>query len=143
MYYRWLSKNAKIIREHIFGKLPFLIKHLAFGVIQRRIRGQLHGHGIGRHSEEDIYGIAERDLRAVSSLLGNKKFLLGSDVPSLVDAVLFAFVASAVWDCQDSPQAKLVKTELRNLESHALRMKEMFYPDWDEILATRAAKVTA
>jgi glutathione S-transferase len=100
---------------------------------QRRVKGGLYGHGIGRHSEKEIYGIAERDLRAVSAYLGKKKFLFWNQ-PSLVDAVLFALVGNFIWFLPLNPQAKLIESDLKNLADHSKRMKETFYPDWDQIV---------
>ncbi|KAK3730130.1 hypothetical protein QZH41_004834 [Actinostola sp. cb2023] len=96
------------------------------------MKGYLHGHGIGRHSVEEIYGIAERDLKAVSACLGEKKFLFG-DKPCIADASLFALVSNFIWQMPQCPQGKLILAQLKNLEDHSKRVKETFYPDWDEL----------
>ena len=93
-------------------------------------------HGIGRHSEQDVFGIAERDLLAVSEILGQKKFLFG-EKPCLADAALFGFVAGFIWDSPDSPYGMLTKSKATNLVKHAERMTEMYYPDWDEIISKK------
>ena len=134
VYYRWLSKeHAPITRKTAFNRFPAPLRPFIFRKLQNKARGYLDGQGMGRHSPEEIYSIAERDLRAVSDILGSKDFLFG-DSPCLVDAVLFALVAIFAWDLDESPQGKLIRTELTNLERHANRMKERFYPDWDQIV---------
>lgn len=105
-------------------------------MLQRKCKKDLWAHGIGRHSEQDVYGIGERDLLAVSEILGNKKFLFG-EKPCLADAALFAFIAAIAWDCPESPFALLTKSKAKNLDVHAKRMKELYYPDWDEIISKK------
>ena len=92
---------------------------------------------MGRHSEQELYGIAQRDLIAVSEILGQKIFLFG-DKPCLADVALFAFIAASAWDLPESPFDELIKTKAQNLHTHAQRMKELYYPDWDEIISRNA-----
>lgn len=97
----------------------------------------LWSHGMGRHTEQEIYEIAEKDLVAVSEILGPKKFLFG-DKPCLADASLFAFIVGSAWEHPKSPFVEFIKSKAQNLQEHALRMKEMYYPDWDEMRAEKA-----
>ena len=103
------------------------------------MRGYLHAQGMGRHTQEEIYQIAERDLRTMAAILGNKKFLLGSNRPCVADAALFGLLAGVLFDCPDSPHAKLIRDELPGLEKHTQRMKELYFPDWDDIMAAATA----
>ena len=113
------------------------IKYLLYYMFQRRFKKDLWSHGMGRHSEQELYGIAERDLLAVSEILGQKKFLFG-EKPCLADAAVFAFVCGATWDCPQSPFAELTaKTKAQNLQRHAQRMKELYFPDWDDIISKK------
>lgn len=143
VYCRWLSDYGAGIRKKLFSKLFghlfFPLKHLIAYRIKSKIRRDLWSHGMGRHSEQDLYGIAERDLLAVSEILGQKKFLFG-EKPCLADVALFAFIAASAWDCPLSPFDVLIKSKAQNLDSHARRMKEMYYPDWDEIISKKLTK---
>lgn len=141
VYCRWLSAFGAEYRRRVFtkkfGHLVFPLKHLIARHIMKRIKRDLWGHGMGRHSEQELYGIAQRDLLAVSEILGQKKFLIG-DKPCLADVALFAFVAASSWDLPESPFDELIKTKAQNLHTHAQRMKELYYPDWDEIISRNA-----
>ena len=141
VYCRWLSAFGAEYRRRVFtktfGHLVFPLKHLIARHITKRIKRDLWGHGMGRHSEQELYGIAQRDLQAVSEILGQKKFLFG-DKPCLADVALFAFVAASTWDLPESPFDELIKTKAQNLHTHAQRMKELYYPDWDEITSRNA-----
>ena len=138
---RWLSDYGASIRKKLFaklfGNLFFPLKHLLVHRVKSKIRRDLWSQGIGRHSEQDLYGIAERDLLAVSDILGEKKFLFG-EKPCLADAGLFAFIAASAWACPESPFDVLLKSKAKNLESHARRMKELYYPDWDKIISRKS-----
>ena len=76
------------------------------------------------------------DLLAVSEILGHKKFLFG-EKPCLADAALFAFIAAFTWESPESPFALLTKSKAKNLDEHVKRMKELYYPDWDEIISKK------
>ena len=138
VYYRVFSPSfAEKFREILFGHLIMPIKYLLYYMFQRRYKKDLWSHGMGRHSEQELYGIAERDLLAVSEILGQKKFLFG-EKPCLADAAVFAFVCGATWECPQSPFAELTaKTKAQNLQRHAQRMKELYFPDWDDIISKK------
>ncbi|XP_015762677.1 PREDICTED: failed axon connections homolog [Acropora digitifera] len=136
VHYRWFSGYALVMREKLFGHLLFPFKYLVFYMIKRKVRNDLWNHGIGRHTEQEIYEIAERDLLAVSEILGHKNFLFG-DKPCLADAALFAFITGSVLDCPESPQAQITGSKAKNLLNHAQRMKLLYYPDWEEIISKK------
>ena len=100
------------------------------------MRNSLWSHGIGRHTEQELFGIAERDLFAVSEILGQKKFLFG-DKPCTADAGLFAAIVCSAWEQPESPFMEIIKSKATNLEKHAQRMKALYYPDWDEIMSKK------
>ena len=138
VYCRWLSDYGATARKKLFAKLfghlfcP--LRHLAVYRVRRKIIRDLWSQGMGRHSEQDLFEIAERDLLAVSKILGPKKFLFG-EIPCLADVALFAFIAASAWDCPESPFGVLIKSKAKNLDGHARRMKELYYPDWDKLIS--------
>jgi len=136
VYTRMVSAYGADSRERIFGRLILPLKYLVLFMVKRNVKKYLWSHGIGRHTEQELYAIAERDLLAVSEILGQKKFLFG-DKPCLADAALFAFIAGCTWDMPECPIAELTETKAKNLEEHAQRMKELYYPDWDEIVSKK------
>ena len=131
----WSEHTEEIVRKVVWSSFP--LKHLLVYRVQSKIRKDLWSQGIGRHSEQDLCGIAERDLLAVSDILGEKKFLFG-EIPCLADAGLFAFIAASAWACPESPFDVLLRSKAKNLESHARRMKELYYPDWDKIISSKS-----
>ena len=110
-------------------------KIIAFGG-QRKVKSYLNGHGIGRHTKDEIYSIAYRDLASVSAILEDAPFLLG-DKPTVVDTAAFGFLANIVWHDTESPLNEMVKKDFQNIESYCQRIKEQAWPDWDEEIAKR------
>jgi len=135
-YTRWVSDYGTDSREKMLGHLPAPVKYLTICRVTRRMKNNLWSHGIGRHTEQELYGIAERDLLAVSDILGEKRFLFG-DKPCLADASLFAFIVTSAWEFPKCPIGELIKSKAKNLDQHAQRMKELYYPDWDEIMSKK------
>jgi glutathione S-transferase len=113
---------------------PAFMQPMIVKLIARGINKQAIAHGIGRHSEEEIKKLALGDLKAFSDYLGNKPFLMG-DTPTLVDCSLFAFMASVVYT---TPEGNFMKEALKkdytNLVDYVDRVKEKYWPDWDQCL---------
>lgn len=56
-----------------FGNLlRWVVCHITKGIVKR----EMHGHGIGRFSEEEIYTLMEKDMRSLAGLLGKAPYLL-------------------------------------------------------------------
>ncbi|XP_071156569.1 failed axon connections homolog [Mytilus edulis] len=108
------------------------VPSLAGYYVRRQVRNNTYAHGIGRHSSDEVYHIMELDLKALSDFLGNKKFLLG-DKPCQADCSVFGIIGNAYWQSFGSPVESAVK-KYRNLCDYCERMKQTFWPDWDECI---------
>jgi glutathione S-transferase len=106
---------------------------LLFTCIAPSLKSMAWSQGLGRHSEEEVKQLMLKDMRALSKILGEKRFLLG-DEPCEEDCSVFAFVASVVF-VPENPTRILYDGELKNLKAYCIRMKEKFWPDWDKRLA--------
>ena len=136
-YTYWLSDYGKEYRERALGRLFQPLKYLVLYRTQKNFKNMLWPHGMGRHTEQEIYEIAEKDLVAVSEILGPKKFLFG-DKPCLADASLFVLIVGSAWEHPKSPVVELIKCKAQNLQKRALRIKETYYLDWNEMRAEKA-----
>lgn len=94
--------------------------------VRERVRQTLHGHGLGRHSPEEIAELGCRSLAALSGLLGNKPYLFGP-APSGVDATAFAFVAGVMTPFFETRLRAFALTH-KNLIAYRERMMEEHYP---------------
>ena len=89
-------------------------------------------HGIGRHSIDEIAEFSFEDLKAISNLLGDKPYFNG-DQPSTIDCTVFGQLVQFVLVPMEIPQKRFVREDCSNLEKFVLRMKNEFWPDWDQM----------
>ena len=87
---------------------------------------------IGRHSIEEIAEFSFEDLKAISDLLGDKPYINGNQ-PSTIDCTVFGQLVQFVLVPMEIPQKKFIKEHCLNLEKFVLRMKNEFWPDWDQM----------
>ena len=73
-----------------------------------------------------------RDVKDLSDFLADKKFTFG-DEPTELDCVLFGFMCMFMF-CSpaDNVYITKIRKEHSNLMRFADRMKERFWPDWDD-----------
>ncbi|CAG2230122.1 Failed axon connections homolog [Mytilus edulis] len=109
-------------------KIPSLTGYF----IRRQMKKMAFAHGMGRHNPNEVYHIMELDFKALSNFLGNKKFLLG-DKPCQADCSVFGLLSNAYWQSFGTPVESTIK-KYKNLCDYCERMKETFWPDWDECI---------
>ena len=127
VYSRWIDDtNWPTIRDLFFGNMPFFIRPLITNMARKSVVKALHGHGIGRHTPEEIYDFGKRDVKAVADYLGDKPFMMG-DTPTLIDAAVYAVIANILAVPMESPlQSYTAKSP--NLAAHSKRMQERYFP---------------
>lgn len=92
VYDRWLGANAKVVIDAALGGLPSVMRHVVSRMLQRKLKRDLEGHGLGRHNEATIYEFACRDIEALADYLEDKPYLMG-DEATTVDATLLAVLS--------------------------------------------------
>jgi len=128
LYTRWFNMDGwPLTRKVFFDSLPWPARQLIPFIARRAMRKELHGHGMGRHSEAEIMDIGRADLDALSAFLADKPYFLGEAATSL-DATAYAFLANIIWVPVNSP-LKRHAAGLPNLEAYCQRMKGRFYAD--------------
>lgn len=129
-YYRWVD-NFNETKKY-YSNLAPVVKDVRPKLDQNKCIKCMQAHGIGKHTKDEIYGIAEADLRAMSSFLGEKEFFMDGE-PSIIDCTMFGLLASIVYGAPESPQAKLLQEEMQNLVKFCDNMKLNYWLDWGEI----------
>lgn len=133
---RWVFGDINHIRNNVFGQRikPNFLEGFIMGQVSKRLKKQAEGQGIGRHSKKEIYTLAKKNLKALSDYLGTKEYLFG-DKPVDTDCVLFAFVAQNLFAAEKgSEMLTYLENTCPNLKEHALRIKEKYWPDWEQCL---------
>ncbi|KAK7499330.1 hypothetical protein BaRGS_00009305 [Batillaria attramentaria] len=100
-------------------------------VLGRAIKKELWGHGMGRHTDSEIWDIGRRDLNAVADFLGDKKFFCG-DQPTEVDCAMFGMLSQILFHMVGSRHEQHVRENLPNIVAYVERMKAKFWPDWEQ-----------
>lgn len=128
LYSRWIDEPGwSMTRAAFFDPLPAPLRWVAPRLAQRSLRRSLHGHGMGRHSRDEIYAIGCADIEALSRLLGEQAFFLG-EKPTSIDATTYAFLANIVQVELDTPLRRRASSQ-SNLARYCERMKARYYPE--------------
>jgi glutathione S-transferase len=135
---RWMD-DANFAKgpANFFKRVPAPVRPLIIMFVRRKVRQQLHGHGMGRHSPAEIAALAARGIAAIADYLGEKPFFMGNE-PLGVDATMFAFAAGVL--CPTFEGAlRAAAARHDNLKRYVGRMTARYYPDWKEIAGCPAA----
>lgn len=126
LYVRWqMDAHWPAMREAFFGFLPALVRPTVANLARKEVLSELHGHGMGRHTPEEVYALARADLDALSAFLADKPYFLGAS-PTSFDACAYAFLSNALWAPPDTPLRAHART-LANLGAYCERIKERYY----------------
>jgi glutathione S-transferase len=129
VYWRWLTEpNFSNGPRHFFKRAPAIIRPLVERIVLRKIRGNLHSHGMGRHSEAESTAMASRGIEALAQLLGDNRYFLGA-TPSGSDATVFAFVAGVLASHFESPLRDKMQA-MDNLVAYRDRMMREHFPEF-------------
>ena len=132
----WIMVHARWADEdnfakgpaHFFDKAPEAMREGICEQGRQNVISILYGQGIGRHSVEEIAGIADRSFAALARIIGKKPFLTG-DRPCGADASVFGLVAAALTPLFDTPvRASAARHGV--LVDYRDRMIERFYPEF-------------
>ncbi|WP_137937641.1 glutathione S-transferase family protein [Chitinivorax sp. B] len=128
LYSRWLdNRNWPNLKQLVFGQLPPLVRNVVPMLVQRKLRRDAVGQGIGRHAPADIYDMGCRDLEAIATFLGDKPFFMG-DRPCILDTTAFGFLANLLWVPVVSPIADQARQH-PNLDAYCRRMWALCFAD--------------
>ncbi len=112
-------------KEAFFGAMPAPLRWIVPTLARRGLIAELRGHGMGRHSAEEIHAIGCRDLTAVADFLADKPYMLGEQ-PTSLDATAYAFIANVIWAPVDSPLQRHALAR-PTLQAYCQRMKARYY----------------
>ncbi|GFO11690.1 failed axon connections [Plakobranchus ocellatus] len=120
-------KSLDVLLKDVFSPLKkFMFKNIIGFFVKR----QLWSQGMGRHSDSEIWQIGREDLTALSQYLGEKPYLMGAE-PCQADCSVFGMLAMVVWQMRGSRHEQFVYAELPNLVQYCERVRDRFWPDWD------------
>jgi glutathione S-transferase len=128
VWFRWVdADNFAKGPAHFADRAPEAARAQIREEMQARKIGELHSHGLGRHTPEQIAELGKRSLDALAVLLGDKPYLFG-EKPHAADAIAFGVVASVLTPFFETPLRRAAESH-SNLVAYAARMMHRYYPE--------------
>jgi hypothetical protein len=123
---RWVvDSNWAVFRDVVLGGIPMPLRLAIAPIARRGVKKQLHGHGIGLHSTDEIHAIGQRDVAALSGVLGDKPFFMG-EAATEIDAVAYGLLAN-IMDAPIETPIKPFITSHENLPGFVERFRARYY----------------
>ena len=124
---RWMvDENFNKGPARLFRSIPMPLRLFVMSMVRKKIRRNLVGQGIGRHTDAERAELARRGIGAVAAVLGDRPYLLG-DRPCGADATLFGFMAGALSPLFKSPTRDITEGHA-NLVAYRDRMFAQYFP---------------
>ncbi len=128
VYERWMKpENFETITSRMLGSMPGPMRPVVKALVRRKIRKDLHCHGMGRHSEAEIVALAKRDIDATAAILGDSPWF-GGDRPCGGDATLGAFAIAGSTPAFKTEIAGLIGGHA-NLMAYRERVMAAYFPE--------------
>lgn len=129
-YFRWLvPENFERGPAHFFDDAPEELRDQVRRDALKEVRAAMKANGVGRHSEPEIADLAMRSLAALSTILGDRAYLMG-DRPCGADAAMLGML-SALYAPQFPCELRTRAERLGNLVAYADRLMARFFPECD------------
>jgi len=128
VYSRWiLPENFSRLCQDWFSVLPWPLRLFIPKKLQKNVRAQLNGAGLGRLTHEQIITLCQQDIDALADFLGDKTFFMGEQ-PSSIDACVHAILVGLM----NVPIESEIKTHAlskTNLTAYCQRMNQRYWAD--------------
>jgi glutathione S-transferase len=129
MFTRWnySESNWRNNKQAIFGVLPPGARDVAAWGYRHRINSQIRGHGLGRHTPEEVFELGKEDVDALASFLGDKPYFMGHK-PTALDASAYGVLVNTLGCPIESPVKNHALAQ-KNLADYCRRMQAEFFPE--------------
>jgi glutathione S-transferase len=129
VYARWMNPdNFAKVSKVIFADIPPLLRPVLIPVIKKKVRANIMGHGMGRHTADEVWRLAAADLKAISDQLGDKPWLMGKE-PCGADAAVWSTVLGCLCPYFETP-LRTATEQHPNLQAYAGRGLERWFPEF-------------
>jgi glutathione S-transferase len=120
LWSRWADDRGWAEVKKVFSFLPAPVRPVVSAFVRRSVVKTAHAQGTGRHSPEEIYLAAERDLEAISKWLGDAPYFADEKLRT-IDVTAYAFLANVERFPTDTPVRAAIR-RLPNLVKFIDRM---------------------
>lgn len=124
---RWkLEHNWSVLKQLFFHDLPIPLKWIVPSIARRRVIDKLNKHGLGKHTDAEIFEIGTRDLTALSDFLSDKAYFFGNQASSF-DAIAYGILSQFILiQSFSAPIFDKAKT-YQNLVNYTQRMHQLLF----------------
>lgn len=127
-YGRWLiPENFDKGPAHFFDGAPAEMQGKLREEAVARVGDALRAQGPNRHSPDEVVWLGEKSLTALSTLLGDRPYIMG-DKPCAEDATVFAGLAGLLTPFFDM-ELQRKAASYPNLVAYTGRMMKQYYPE--------------
>ena len=106
-HFRW-TEHGEAVKDAFFEDAPKLMRNFVFKMVRKDINKMIYLQGLGRQTRSEMLAFADEDLSALSTVLGEKKFLL-DDTPTSFDASLYGALHGMIDGDLDTATKPLVQ----------------------------------
>jgi glutathione S-transferase len=129
VYTRWVDEAGwRAYVPVLETMLPVVLGNVMLPVLRRKMFKTLHAQGMGRHNFDEVQKLGKDDITALSTIMGNRPFLLG-ETPTSFDASVYAFLVGIIAFPVDSDFKQHTLSQ-GNLVEYCARFKSRFFANW-------------
>lgn len=129
IYFRWLDDEGwPATRDTFFAGLNPLLRNFAANAVRRKTRRDANGHGLGRHSRDQIMHRFNEDMNALAACLGEKPYF-GGYQPARIDASAYGVLCNVLHASQHLPLTDIARQH-PNLIAHTDRMRDNYFAEY-------------
>lgn len=126
VYSRWICDDTwPLVKQAFFGHLPIVLRSLIPALVRKKVKRNLIGQGLSKHSHKEILHISKQSFQALSDLLADNDYFFGNS-PSSLDAAAYGALVSFVQTTIQNPFNDLAQT-FPNLLRYCQRITEKYY----------------
>jgi hypothetical protein len=125
LYYEFFDDNG----SDFFFKSAYGGHSALTEMIRDDFAARTYGQGTGRYTPQEIVDKAGKDLLAVSQVLGDHEFLLGTDKPTSFDAAVFGLTLSVFQARGMHPELTDFARGISNLGQYIKRLLATYFPE--------------
>ena len=127
-YSRWQDdSNWPALKSQFFGAIVPPIGSLLAWHVRGKMQKQLHAQGLGRHSRDEVYDMAKKDIDQLAFYLDGKQWF-GGDYVSKLDISAVAYLSNCLIDELASP-LRLAIQQHDNLLAYTQRSYAILFPE--------------
>ena len=119
--------NWQVNKQAIFSGLPPFARDLAALYYRVKIKSQIKGHGIGRLTHEEMFGLGKEDIDSLADFLGGKPYFMGNR-PTSLDASAYGILVNTLGCPIESPLKEHALSK-NNLLEYCKRMQSEYFPE--------------